>query len=117
LLSVSDEDRESKVNGIPKAFLQGRQDALDKYVKDAPEEFKQFLEDKQKGNRGMLEFYTGNPDVRLHFPLCCATQLRMISDTDAIDTIRKRLGRSTTPRQSKCGNRPVSSSAAYSRRR
>lgn len=63
LLAVSDDDREAKINGIPKAFLQGRQDALDKYVQ-SPGDFKQFLEEKQKANRGMLEFYTGNPDVR-----------------------------------------------------
>ena len=63
-MSVSDEDREAKINGIPKGFLQGRQDALDKYVQQ-PGEFKEFLEEKQKANKGMLEFYTGNPDVSI----------------------------------------------------
>jgi len=62
LMSVSDEDREAKIKGIPKGFLQGRQDALDKYAPEAPAEFKKFLEEKQKGNRQLLEFYTGNPD-------------------------------------------------------
>jgi hypothetical protein len=30
LLADSDADREDKIKGIPKGFLQGRQDALDK---------------------------------------------------------------------------------------
>ena len=63
LSAVSDEDREAKKNGMPKAFLEGRQKALDKYAPDAPEEFKEFLQNKQKGNKAFLEFYTGEPDV------------------------------------------------------
>jgi len=62
LSSVSDEDRQAKINGIPKGFLEGRQKALDEYTPNAPAEFKRFLEEKQKGNRQFLEFYTGNPD-------------------------------------------------------
>lgn len=63
LSSVSDEDRESKINGIPKGFLGGRQKALDEFAPNAPEEFKEFLTKKQQGNKQFYEFYTGNPDV------------------------------------------------------
>jgi len=63
LLSArDDEDRTAKINGIPKGFLEGRQKALDKYAPDAPEEFKEFLQKKQQGNKQFLEFYTGEPD-------------------------------------------------------
>jgi len=67
LSAVSDDDRENKKNGLPKAFLEGRQKALDKFAPDAPEEFKDFLQKKQQGNKAFLEFYTGNPDVS-----CCS---------------------------------------------
>jgi hypothetical protein len=63
LFAVSDEDRESKVNGIPKGFLGGRQKALDEFAPNAPEEFKKFLNDKQAGNKQLYEFYAGSPDV------------------------------------------------------
>lgn len=62
LMAISDEDREAKINGIPKGFLSGRQKALDRITPSAPAEFKEFLEKKQKDNKQLLEFYTGNPD-------------------------------------------------------
>lgn len=37
---------------------------LVRYAPDAPEEFKEFLQKKQQGNKQFLEFYTGEPDVR-----------------------------------------------------
>ena len=64
LSAISDSDREAKIKGLPKGFLEGRQKALDQYAPNAPAEFKDFLEAKQKGNKEFLEFYTGNPDVR-----------------------------------------------------
>jgi hypothetical protein len=84
LFSVSDEDRQAKINGVPKAFLEGRQKALDewvsarfcrdvssgvaRYTPNAPSEFKKFLETKQKENKQLLEFYTGEPDVSRRDP-------------------------------------------------
>lgn len=62
LSAISDSDREAKIKGLPKGFLEGRQKALDQYAPNAPAEFKDFLEAKQKGNKEFLEFYTGNPD-------------------------------------------------------
>ncbi|KAK4687342.1 hypothetical protein P7C73_g2777, partial [Tremellales sp. Uapishka_1] len=63
LMSIDDEDRQSKIKGGQKDFLQGRQNALDKYAPDAPEEFKTFLAKKQAGNKSLLEFYTQEPDA------------------------------------------------------
>jgi hypothetical protein len=34
-----------------------------RYAPDAPEEFKAFLTKKQRENKQLLEFYTGEPDV------------------------------------------------------
>ncbi|CAD6587739.1 MAG: hypothetical protein TREMPRED_004834 [Tremellales sp. Tagirdzhanova-0007] len=65
LFSRDDQDRDSKINGMVKPFLEGRQKALDKYAPDAPSEFKSFLTSKQKDNKQLLEFYTGNPDASL----------------------------------------------------
>lgn len=62
LMAISDEDREAKIKGIPRGFLAGRQKALDKFAPSAPEEFKSFLEKKQKDNQQLLDFYNGNPD-------------------------------------------------------
>ncbi|ORY32567.1 hypothetical protein BCR39DRAFT_586902 [Naematelia encephala] len=62
LFARDDADYEAKKNGLAKAFLAGRQKALDKYAPDAPEEFKTFLTKKQQGNKQLLEFFTGNPD-------------------------------------------------------
>lgn len=62
ILPINDQDREAKINGIPKAFLEGRQKALDKYAPDAPEEFKAFLTKKQGENKQLLDFYSSTPD-------------------------------------------------------
>ncbi|CAK9783587.1 hypothetical protein CC85DRAFT_287773 [Cutaneotrichosporon oleaginosum] len=61
LLAVNDEDRAAKAQGLPAAFLGGRQKALDQYA-PAGGEFASFLQEKQKGNGALLSFYTGNPD-------------------------------------------------------
>jgi hypothetical protein len=58
---VNDEDRAAKAQGLPAAFLGGRQKALDQYAQ-AGGEFASFLQEKQKGNGALLSFYTGNPD-------------------------------------------------------
>lgn len=62
LFSINDEDREAKAHGAPRGFFEGRQKALDKYAPDAPAEFKAFLTKKQRNNKQLLDFYTGNPD-------------------------------------------------------
>jgi len=62
LISISDEDRQNKINGVPKAFLSGRQKALDKLVENPPAEFKDFLTKKQAFNKSLLDFLTGEPD-------------------------------------------------------
>ncbi|KAL7421738.1 hypothetical protein Q5752_003509 [Cryptotrichosporon argae] len=62
LFARDDADREAKISGMTKAFLEGRQKALDKFASSAPAEFKDFLTKKQAENKQLLEFYTGNPD-------------------------------------------------------
>ncbi|KIR67179.1 hypothetical protein I312_102515 [Cryptococcus bacillisporus CA1280] len=62
LIATDDEDRKTKINGIPKGFLAGRQKTLDKLVKNPPEEFKEFLIKKQADNKQLLEFFIAEPD-------------------------------------------------------
>jgi len=61
LFARDDADREAKINGLPKGFLEGRQKALDKYVQ-SPGDFKKFLEQKQAGNKQLLAFFAESPD-------------------------------------------------------
>lgn len=42
---------------------------MDEYAPNAPKEFKDFLEKKQKGNKEFYDFYAGNPDVSVASPL------------------------------------------------
>lgn len=69
LLTPTDpEDKEAKAAAIAKAFLGGRQKALDKFAPEAPEEFKAFLEKKREGNQQLVDFYDDKAPVCL-FPL------------------------------------------------
>ncbi|TYJ55926.1 hypothetical protein B9479_003310 [Cryptococcus floricola] len=62
LLATDDKDREVKSNGLPKAFLAGRQKALNQFSQSPPAEFKDFLNKKREDNLQLLDFYTGAPD-------------------------------------------------------
>ncbi|OXM82025.1 hypothetical protein C364_00132 [Cryptococcus neoformans Bt63] len=62
LIATDDEDRKTKINGIPKGFLAGRQKTLDKLAANPPEEFKEFLTKKQADNKQLLEFFIAEPD-------------------------------------------------------
>nr|XP_019010793.1 uncharacterized protein I206_04096 [Kwoniella pini CBS 10737]OCF49574.1 hypothetical protein I206_04096 [Kwoniella pini CBS 10737] len=62
LFSLNDKDRESKINGLPKGFLQGRQNSLNKLAENPPEEFKEFLLKKKADNQQLLDFYITEPD-------------------------------------------------------
>ncbi|ODN82171.1 hypothetical protein, variant 2 [Cryptococcus amylolentus CBS 6039] len=62
LLATDDKDREVKANGLPKAFLAGRQKALNQFSQSPPAEFKDFLNKKREDNLQLLDFYSGAPD-------------------------------------------------------
>jgi len=86
LSSVSDEDRQAKINGIPKGFLEGRQKALDEYTPNAPQ--------SSSGSSRRSKRETGSS---LSFTL---------------ETRMKRPDRHTTRPPRKCGIRPGLSSGA-----
>lgn len=77
LIPISEEDRQKKAEGVPAGFVNGRQKGLDKYVHfhrraintdyrylaSAPEEFKDFIQQKAEGNKQLVELFAGNLDV------------------------------------------------------
>lgn len=77
LVPVSEEDRQKKAQGVPAGFVNGRQKGLDKwvdifllwsqsdsrYLASAPEEFKDFIQQKAEGNKQLVELFAGNLDV------------------------------------------------------
>ena len=62
LVPVSEEDRQKKAQGVPAGFVNGRQKGLDKYLASAPEEFKDFIQQKAEGNKQLVELFAGNLD-------------------------------------------------------
>ncbi|CED82313.1 Thioredoxin-like fold [Phaffia rhodozyma] len=57
--AVDDESRKAKGSDLPGQFWNGRQQALEKYAKSSPPEFKNFYEEKIKYNSYFVKIYSG----------------------------------------------------------
>ncbi|EIW70783.1 hypothetical protein M231_02561 [Tremella mesenterica] len=62
LMARDEDDYAEKKKGMAFGFASGRQEGLDKYAPLAPSELKEFVENKQKSNQALLDFYQGTPD-------------------------------------------------------
>lgn len=67
-----------------------------RYVKSAPAEFKDFLEQKHQFNKDLLDLYYGSPDVSPNLPLLDATRL-------TLNVLRKLPRRITSTKVKNCG--------------